>query len=186
MKNRMHTNNKKLGVIPRFSWESQTSYPRDFCFYLSGFVDGEGCFSISFRSLPRLSVRIESRPSFSIAQKKCRENHALLEKIRDLFGGGGIRDDGRGCYKYESRSLECISKRVIPFFSQYPLHSQKRKDFLIFKYICSRMETKQHLHPAGLRSILERCQHLNTSGTRRNTLRDLIAIMDKRQGKTGV
>lgn len=150
-----------------------------FSYYLCGFVDGEGCFSISYRYLQRCRVGIESRPSFSIAQKKSVENYRLLESIRDFFGDGGIRDDKKGCYKYETRSLHCISKRIIPFFQKYKLQSAKQKDFVIFSSICSRMVNKEHLDPSGLLCILEDSRSLNTSGTRRNPLDSLIAKVEK-------
>ena len=148
-----------------------------FLHYLSGFVDGEGCFSISYRILPRLTVGIEVRPSFSLAQKKCPENAKLLEKIKNVLGGGAIRDDGRGCYKLETRSLPVLLKSVIPFFSTYPLRTQKARDFAIFSHICSRMASKQHLNREGLQAILIQSRALNASGTRRYSLDDLIALV---------
>ena len=142
--------------------------------YLSGFVDGEGCFSVSFRTLPRITVGIEVRPSFSLAQKKCVRNVRLLEKIKNVLGGGAIRDDGRGCYKLETCSLPVLLGSVIPFFSLYPLRTQKAGDFAIFSNICSRMERKEHLGLEGLKTILTQSRLLNASGTRRFSLDDLI------------
>lgn len=154
-----------------------------FLHYLSGFVDGEGCFTISYRILPRLTVGIEVRPSFSLAQKKCPENVKLLEKIKNVLGGGAIRDDGKGCYKLETRSLPILRESVIPFFCTYPLRTQKAKDFAIFFHICSRMANKQHLNLEGLRTILIQSRALNASGTRRYSLDDLIALVDRKRNE---
>lgn len=157
-----------------------------FLHYLCGFVDGEGCFSVSFRILPRLTTGIEVRPSFSLGQKKCPENFLVLEKIKGVLGGGGIRDDNNGCYKLETRSLPILLESVIPFFLTYPLRTQKARDFAIFSHICSRMEKKQHLHLDGLRAILEESRPLNPLHTRRNSLDDLIALVDKKKSAQGM
>lgn len=145
----------------------------NFSYYLSGFVEGEGCFSISYRVLERIAVGVEAKPSFSIAQKKSKENYALLEQIRDFFGFGAIRDDRRGCYKYETRNLGLIIKHVIPFFERYRLQGSKNKDFIIFSSICSRMNHGKHLCFQGLLEILELSRALNPSGRRNNTI-DLL------------
>ena len=145
-----------------------------FCNHLSGFVDGEGCFSVSFSLRNRLSVGIECRPSFSLAQKISPKNLNYLQEIRDYFGEGAIRKGDDGCYKYETRKLDVLIKKIIPFFEHYPLQTTKQKDFIIFCKICSRMRTGQHLTPNGLLYILEECKQLNLSGRRKNSLKLLI------------
>lgn len=136
-------------------------------YYVSGFVDGEGCFSISFRLLSRMKTGVEVRPSFSLAQKKSSLNYLLLKKIRDTFNVGAIRNDQRGCYKYETRSLTDIQRKIIPFFKKYPLYTEKSKDFILFVEICSRMEKGEHLTLNGLKEILSVSEKLNPSVTKR-------------------
>lgn len=142
-------------------------------YYISGFVDGEGCFTVSFRFLSKLKTGIEVRPSFSLAQKKSLKNYRLLKNIRDTFGVGAIRDDKKGCYKYETRSLTDIKEKIIPFFKRYPLYTDKQESFQLFKEICSRMEKKEHLTKKGLKEILTLSKTLNPSGTRRFSLLEL-------------
>ena len=150
-----------------------------FSHYLCGFVDGEGCFSLSYRNLSRIGVGVEVRPSFSIGQKQSKENYNLLEQVRDFFGGGSIRRDGKGCYKYETRSLDLIINKIIPFFETYKLRTTKRKDFMIFSSICSRMGKKEHLKAVGLLGILEDSRAMNLSGTRKNSIDSLVAKVKK-------
>ena len=153
-----------------------------FAGYVSGFVDGEGCFSVSFRKLGRTRVGLEVTPSFSIGQNKTPENYALLLRIRDMFKGGSIRSDNKrkGIYKYETRSLGHLRKHVIPFFLANPLHTQKSKDFQYFCEICSLMAARQHCNYKGFLQILEIAEKMNVSGTRRYSLLELRAALLKK------
>lgn len=150
----------------------------EFCFYVSGFVDGEGCFSISFRILSRIKIEFETRASFSIAQRRTAANYALLDRIRLLFKGGAIRGD-RNCYKYETRALSHLRAEIIPFFKQYPLYTSKAVDFNNFCKICSLIAAKQHLNKIGLLQILDLVEDMNPSGTRRLDLKKIRAQLEK-------
>ena len=59
--------------------------------YISGYVDGEGCFTVSIA--PRASLRVgwEVRPSFSVSQNGDRAE--VLHAIASHFGCGSIRPD---------------------------------------------------------------------------------------------
>lgn len=153
-----------------------------FCSYVSGFVDGEGCFSISFRKVRRMRLGFEIRPSFSIGQKRTPKNYALLLRIRDLFKGGAIRSDSKrnGFYKYETRSLVHIRQSIIPFFTTYPLYTQKSEDFTNFCKICSLIAAKQHLNLDGLTQILDIAEEMNPSGTRRLQISEIRALLKKK------
>ena len=152
-----------------------------FCSYVSGFVDGEGCFSISFRKVERMTFGVEVRPSFSIGQNKTPKNYALLLRIRDLFQGGAIRSDSKrkGFYKYETRSLTHIRKSIIPFFITYPLYTQKSEDFKDFCKICSLIAAKQHLNIKGLTQIVDIAEEMNPSGTRRLRLSEIRVLLKR-------
>lgn len=159
------------------------SEPKQFAAYVSGFVDGEGCFSVSFRKLGRTRVGLEVKPSFSIGQNRSAKNYELLSRIRDLFEGGSIRSDNKrkGFYKYETRSLSHLRKHVIPFFVTNPLHTQKSEDFKHFCKICSLMSGRQHCNYKGLLQILDIAGKMNVSGTRRYSLLELRAALLKKQ-----
>ena len=110
----------------------------DFASYITGFVDGEGTFSVSFNYRAKLNTNVEVRPSFSISQHK--RNLEILKRIRDYFGVGSIRFSKRDQnYKYEVRSLNDLLKKVIPHFEEFPLRTTKQKDFKLFREICFSM-----------------------------------------------
>ena len=142
--------------------------------YIASFVDGEGCFSVSFRKLERLKVKVEVRPSFSIGQRATPANFELLEKIKTVFKGGSTRvDRASNLYKYETRSSSHILNNVVPFFEQYPLHGEKRHDLLNFCKVCRLIAKKRHLTVAGLSKIIDIAKGMNTSGKRRVLLSGL-------------
>jgi hypothetical protein len=134
--------------------------------YISGYVDGEGCFTVSIAPRPTLRVGWEVRPSLSVSQNGDRLE--VLEVIRDYFGCGTFRPDrGDKTIKWEVRSLPVIVASIIPHFRRVPLLSGKRHDFELFADICERMQRGDHRHTTGLRSIVRKAAQMNPSGTRR-------------------
>lgn len=136
--------------------------------YITGFIDGEGCFSVSFNLRSKLSVGIEVRPSFSVSQNK--RNLGVLKFIMQYFDCGAIRFDNHDrTYKYEVRSIRDLVDKIIPHFEHYPLKTSKFNDFIHFKEICSLIRQNYHLSPKYLPEIIEKAYKMNESGKRRYT-----------------
>ena len=135
--------------------------------YISGFVDGEGCFCVSLRPQPRIRVGWEVRPSFSVSQNGDRAE--LIKLLPTLFGAGSIRPDRSDkTLKFEIRSLRELNESVIPFFETYPLLSSKRRDFELFKEVCVLMRDQYHLTREGVIVIADLAQQMN-AGIRKYT-----------------
>ena len=121
--------------------------------YITGFVDGEGSFSVCISPRNFKNVKWEIRPSFSISQH--RRNRGILFKIKDYFGCGTIRPNRKdNTYKYEVRSLEELENKIIPHFKKYPLQTDKKKDFEIFTSVIQIMKEGRHLTKDGLEEII--------------------------------
>ena len=103
--------------------------------YISGYVDGEGCFSVSFSKRDKFLVGWETKPSFSVSQNEDRAQPLFILK-KMLKCGFMRRDFSDKTLKYEVRSLKDLINRVIPHFDKYPLVSNKQKDFQLFKQVC--------------------------------------------------
>ena len=143
--------------------------------YISGYVDGEGCFTVSFSPRRTLRMGWEVRPSFSVSQNADRAE--VLSTIRTYFGCGGFRADrSDNTIKFEVRSLANLIAKVIPHFEHYPLMSGKRQDFEKFAAICRLLERREHLSPRGLREIAVLAVTMNPSGKRRFQLAELIEL----------
>ena len=146
--------------------------------WVCGFVDGEGCFCVSFTIRKSMPCGIEVRPSFSISQKK----HSLesLQIIHKFFDCGGIRySKGDGTYKYETRSIQDIKNKILPFFEENNLFTKKKEDFTIFKNICKLILKGEHLNPYGLETIITQSYKLNGSGKRKHEINDLLKFISK-------
>ena len=103
--------------------------------YISGYVDGEGCFTVSISPRPTLRSAGRCRPSLSVSQNGDRSE--VLLAIQEHFGCGTLRPDRSDkTLKWEVRSLPVIIERVIPHFQRYPLQSGKQRDFELFADIC--------------------------------------------------
>jgi len=134
--------------------------------YISGYVDGEGCFSISFSKREKFLVGFETKPSFSVSQNEDRAQ--ILFLIQKVFECGFIRRDySDKTLKYEVRSLGDLINKVIPHFEKYPLLSKKQKDFESFKQVCILMQRNLHRDKKGLQKIMNLVFKMNPSGKRK-------------------
>jgi LAGLIDADG endonuclease len=133
--------------------------------YISGYVDGEGCFTVSISPRPTLRVGWEVRPSLSVSQNGDRSE--VLLAIQRHFGCGTLRPDRSDrTLKWEVRSLPLLLAVVIPHFRRYPIQSGKRRDFELFADICEGMARGEHRTANGLIEIVRRAGEMNPSGKR--------------------
>ena len=133
--------------------------------YISGYVDGEGCFTVSVAPRPTLAVGWEVRPSLSVSQNADRSQVLLL--MQQYFGCGTIRPDRSDrTLKWEVRRLPLLLDPIIPHFRKYPLLSAKQGDFESFAAVCELMARGDHLMVGGLREIVARIRDMNPGGRR--------------------
>ena len=123
-------------------------------FWVTGFVDGEGCFSIQFVKNKKYKLGISVRISFSIGQSN--RSKEMMERIALFFcqRSKNIRSD-KSLLKYETKNLNHILQTIIPHFQKYPLQSNKKNDFLAFSKVCVLLQQKSHLTNRGLKQILD-------------------------------
>jgi hypothetical protein len=146
--------------------------------YVCGFIDGEGCFSVSVHPHPSIvkPVRWLIAPCFQAYQH--RDNVEILASLKDFFGCGRITAKGPNSdvmtYSvYGRRDLESV---IIPFFDRYPLLSRKHEDFMKFREIVLMMQQRRHLTEEGFCRIVELAFSMNQRGKqRRYRLEDVLA-----------
>jgi len=138
----------------------------DLASYIFGFVDGEGCFCVSFQPSRRHKFGWEVRPSFSVSQNADRAN--LLYAMQERWGCGFIRPDRSDkTLKYEVRTIRDLVEKVLPHFRTWPLLSSKQQDVERFARICELVFTNQHLTREGLEEIVRLATAMNPSGKRK-------------------
>jgi hypothetical protein len=141
--------------------------------YISGFVDGEGCFSVSFSKRDKFLIGWETKPSLCVAQNSDRAQ--VLKLIQERFGCGFMRKDTKGTnLKYEVRSLGDLLTKVIPHFEKFPLLSGKQNDFELFKQVCFLMEKQEHTTLKGLKCITDLAFKMNPSGIRKYNKSEIL------------
>jgi LAGLIDADG DNA endonuclease family protein len=157
----------------------QNTMSTELAWYITGFVDGEGCFSISFNKREKLTTGVEVRPSFAVGQNK--KSLSVLQLMHTYFGCGAIRfSKSDQMYKYEVRSVSDLRKHIIPHFEKYPLKTVKSTDFETFKYICTSITSSKHLNKVFLAELLTRAYTMNLSGKRKYQLQELLKIIEAR------
>jgi len=141
--------------------------------YISGFVDGEGCFCVSFQPSDRHRFGWEVRPSFSVSQNADRAE--LLGRIQDLWQCGFIRPDRSDkTLKFEVRTVADLITKVLPHFREYPLISSKQSDVMRFERICRLIHEGQHLRREGFEAIVRTAMEMNPSGKRKYSADDIL------------
>jgi hypothetical protein len=144
--------------------------------YISGYVDGEGCFCVSFQPSGRHRFGWEVRPSFSVSQNGDRSE--VLYLIRDTWKCGSIRPDRSDkTLKFEVRRVEALVDTVVPHFRQHPLLSSKQADFEKFARVCEVISAGSHLQPEGFEQIVRWSTEMNPSGKRKYRGREILSSM---------
>jgi hypothetical protein len=112
-----------LRLVPDAGSDKETHLPS----YISGYFDGEGCFSVALSPRTKLRVGWEVRPSVSVSQNGDRAE--VLWEIQKYFECGAIRPDRSDqTLKWEVRNYALLRSRVLPHFRQFPLRSSKQRD----------------------------------------------------------
>ena len=120
--------------------------------FVTGFTDGEGCFLISVTEETDYKVGWEVRPCFVIHLNE--KDFALLEWIKNFFCVGTI------LYKQKTKSFMFSVhsmrdlKIIMDHFEKYPLITQKRADFELFKQVYYLKEREEHRTLEGLKKIV--------------------------------
>lgn len=133
--------------------------------WITGFVDGEGCFSVGVFRNRILKNGWQVFPEFVVTQGE--KSLFALEELQKFFGCGKIFINKRydnhrePLYRYCVRSTKDIRGKIIPFFQEYPLRTAKQNDFQRFVKIIEMMEKKVHLTEEGMKEIAKIVEQMN-------------------------
>jgi hypothetical protein len=147
---------------------------------VTGLVDGEGCFCVSFAKRQKMRMGLEVRPSFALSLTE--RDRLLLLDLQTFFGCGAIRHSRSDrTFKYESRSVDELIEHVVPHFESYPLRGSKARSFEGFARVCRMVKQGDHLERDSLRRIIAIAYEMNL-GKRRYTRSELLQVLDEVKG----
>lgn len=134
--------------------------------YISGLIEGEGCFCITISKHKTKKLGCDARLMFEI--EMIFEDRPLLEKVQEFFKCGNLYDLNYERYgwrphvKYAVRNLAHITEVIIPFFKKYSLQGKKAKDFEKFCLAAESFKKKEHLTLEGIKKLRRLQQQMNT------------------------
>jgi hypothetical protein len=82
-----------------------------------------------------------------------KRDEAFLKEIMDFFGVGSITKSGPETLQYAVQSTKDLAI-IIKHFDEYPLITQKRGDFELFKMAFELIQSKAHLTAEGLAKVV--------------------------------
>ena len=127
--------------------------------FITGFVDGEGCFIIGITKSSSHKAGYQVRVYFSIEVHK--KDELLLERIKNSLGGVGKITKHRP----KSVQLRVTNQKeiaeIIEHFNNYRLINQKFADFELLKLANNLIQNKQHVTVDGLKKIVALRRSIN-------------------------
>uniref|UniRef100_UPI0022FD50BE hypothetical protein n=1 Tax=Drechslerella dactyloides TaxID=74499 RepID=UPI0022FD50BE len=143
--------------VTKYSFNNKNSFYLH-PYYITGFIDGEGCFSISMYKDSRMFRGWQVKPIFSINLHN--RDLKLLEAIQRTLGVGKLYKHGKNSTQYRVSSLKNIYV-IINHLDKYPLITKKWADYLLFKEAVELINNKEHLTLNGLQKIVNLKASLN-------------------------
>lgn len=119
--------------------------------YITGFTDGEGCFTAGISSDSKYKTSYRVKATFQIGLHV--NDSALLKQIKLFFGVGNITKLGKESVQYRVSGLDDLNV-IINHFNLYPLLTKKYYDYLLFKEVIDLMKEGKHLTLEGLNRIV--------------------------------
>ena len=153
--------------------------------WVVGFVDGEGCFSISINRHATTKTGWQVQPEFVVTQGE--RSKSALQVLKNFFGCGYVFVNRRvdnhreNLYRYCVRATNDLRGKIVPFFSENPLRTSKQEDFEKFVSVLNLMDERAHLTIEGIARIAEIAQTMN----RRQPSRFLRILRDHTPDTSG-
>ncbi|MBI4708756.1 MAG: LAGLIDADG family homing endonuclease [Candidatus Portnoybacteria bacterium] len=133
--------------------------------WIVGYVDGEGCFSVTMIRNARTKFGWQVFPEFVVTQGEKSLNS--LKMIQNFFECGKIfinrRHDNHKepLFRYCVRSISDLNAKIIPFFEKNNLKTAKEKDFKVFAKIVKMMISQRHFKYRGMKKIAGLMEKIN-------------------------
>jgi hypothetical protein len=151
--------------------------------WITGFVDGEGCFSIHFVRQPHRLRRRGYKTGYQVAHEFAVTQGArsleCLYMLKQFFGVGNVylnrRHDNHkeDLYRFSVARRNDLIETIIPFFRRHTLRTAKQHDFEKFVECVEMMRQERHLTVSGLLEIAAVTETMNHCKPRTDLIRIL-------------
>ena len=145
--------------------------------FFSGFVQSDGCFHIGLEKSSTAKHKIRIKPTFYVTQlnSKGKKISPLLRMARNLLQVGHyVPDRKKNCSSLRVNTLKDLYHNVLPHFEEYPLLSEKKNDYLVFKEIVEKMNKKLHHSKEGFCDIYNLALSMNKKASYRKKYTDSL------------
>ena len=133
--------------------------------WVVGFVDGEGCFTVSVFRQRSARIGWQVQPEFVVVQST--HSVRVLEELQHYFGCGRVgiytrTDNHRGpMARWAVRSRRELTDYIVPFFEENPLRTEKASEFIRFACVLELMSVGRHLTVDGMVEIARITEQMN-------------------------
>lgn len=126
--------------------------------FLSGFADAEGSFSILIQPNSKYKTNWRIKAIFAIGLHK--KDIELLKNIQSSLGVGKLHKHGKNSVQYRVESIKDLQV-IVDHFDKYPLISVKAIDYILFKKAFYIIKLQEHLTKEGLLKLIRIKSSLN-------------------------
>ena len=132
--------------------------------WITGFVDGEGCFYVGINAHPEMTAGYQVLPEFTVVQHE--RDVQILHALKAYFGCGVVRVNHGDRMAYRVRKLKDLLEIIVPFFMKHPLKTKKNVDFRKFRTVLLQMEKGINLTGEGIEEIRNIASEMNRGSSR--------------------
>ncbi len=132
--------------------------------WITGFVDGEGCFHVGINPHKEMTAGFQVLPEFTVVQHE--RDVQVLHALKAYFGCGVVRKNHGDRMAYRVRSKQHLLEHIVPFFVKHSLKTKKNVDFRKFRRILLMMEADVHLTTDGVAEIRKIRDKMNRGSSR--------------------
>ena len=148
-------------------------------YYITGFTDGEGCFSVSIFRDNRMLTGWQVKAVYKISLHN--KDRPLLVLFQKFLGVGKIYKHGENSVEFRVSALKNL-KAVINHLDKYPLITKKLADYVLFKQAVKLIADKEDLTWEGLLKLVNIKATLNTglSDMSKQSFPNAVAVVKPR------
>lgn len=130
---------------------------------ITGYFDGEGCFSVTIYKNPKMKTGISF--TFSVEMKQHSNSAHILKGVQQYFNNKGhisFSNKHKSVMRFKISKLNDILNLVIPHFDKYPLITSKNLNYIDFKKVMFIIKSGEHLTEDGVKKIMDITNQMNT------------------------